>query len=132
DLLGAMPAFDLNNAQWPIMTETIDGLPAKVVSGHVEDSLIGVGSIVLDANLRRSIVGHAVRIDEGADIQESIIMDHTAIGRDVKLRRAIIDRFNTVEAGQTIGYDRERDARRHYHLDPSGLVALARGTTRWF
>lgn len=131
DLLGAVPIFDLNNSRWPVMAESIDGLPAKVVSGQVEDSLIGVGSVVIEANLRRSVVGHAVHISEGADIQESIIMDHSTIGRGVKLRRVIIDRFNTVEAGLTIGYDRELDGRRHYHLDPSGLVVLPRGVTRW-
>ncbi|MBI3325725.1 MAG: glucose-1-phosphate adenylyltransferase [Nitrospinae bacterium] len=131
DLLGATPTFDLNNPQWPIMTETIDGLPAKVVSGHVEDSLLGVGSVVVDSTLRRSIVGHAVHISEGSDIQESIIMDHTTMGKGVKLRRVIIDRFNSIEAREVIGYDREVDERRHYHLDPAGLVALPRGKTRW-
>ncbi len=131
DLLGPRPPFDLNNHQWPIMAETIDGLPAKVVSGQVEDSVIGVGSVVNGAILRRSIVGHTVRIHEGADIQESIVMDHSIIGPGAKIRRAIIDRFNVVEAGQTIGYDRELDARHDYHLDASGLVVLARGTTRW-
>lgn len=131
DLLGAMPVFDLNNPQWPIMTETIAGLPAKVVSGHVKDSLIGVGSTINDANIGRCIIGHSVHIYEGANIQESIIMDHTTIGKGVKLRRTIIDRFNTVEEGQAIGYDRELDEGRHYHLDPSGLVVLPRGTTRW-
>jgi glucose-1-phosphate adenylyltransferase len=131
DLLGPKPPFDLNNPQWPVMAESVDGLPAKVVSGHLEDSLIGVGSVVTNATLRRSVVGHAVHIAEGADIQESIIMDHTTIGRGAKLRRAIIDRFNTVEAGHTIGYDRERDAQRRYHVDPLGIVAVARGVTRW-
>ena len=130
DLLGATPTFDLNNRQWPIMSETIHGLPAKVVGGRVEDSLIGVGSVILDGILRRSIVGHGVRIKEGAEIQESIIMDHTMIGKGAKLRRVIIDRYNTVGSGHTIGYDRERDERLGYHVDPSGLVALARGVTR--
>ena len=131
DLLGATPAFDLNNRQWPIMSETIHGLPAKVVGGRVEDSLIGVGSVILNANLRRCILGHGVRIQEGADLQESIIMDHTTIGKGVKLRRVIVDRYNTIESGHTIGYDRERDAQLGYHVDPSGLVALARGVTHW-
>jgi glucose-1-phosphate adenylyltransferase len=130
DLLGAMPVFDLNNRQWPILAETISGLPGKVVSGHVEDSLIGVGSVLVDAHVHRSIIGHGVHVHEGADIRESIVLDHTTIGRRAKLRRAIVDRYNTVEPGQTIGYDRESDERRGYHLDPSGLVVLARGVTR--
>jgi glucose-1-phosphate adenylyltransferase len=131
DLLGASPVFDLNNWRWPILAEGINGLPVKVVSGRVEDSLIGVGSTIDNATVRRSIIGHTVRIHEDADLQESIIMDHTTIGKGARLRRAIIDRFNVIEPGETVGYDREQDERRQYHVDPSGLTVRARGITRW-
>jgi glucose-1-phosphate adenylyltransferase len=131
DLIGATPRFDLNNWRWPIQAEAINGLPAKVISGQVEDSLIGVGSVIDNASVRRSIIGHSVRIHERADIQESIIMDHTIIGKGAKLRRAIIDRFNNIEPDETVGYDHEQEARRHYHVDPSGLVVRARGITQW-
>jgi len=130
DLLGAAPAFDLNNWRWPILAEGINGLPAKVVSGHVEDSLIGVGSVINNATVQRSILGHSVCIHEGADIQECIIMDHTTIGKGAKLRRAIVDRFNIIEPGETAGYNREEDERRRYHIDASGLVVRARGITQ--
>jgi glucose-1-phosphate adenylyltransferase len=131
DLLGATPAFDLNNWRWPIQAEGINGLPAKVVSGQVEDSLIGVGSVIAHAHVQRSILGHSVRIHEGADIQESIIMDHTTVGKGAKLRRAIVDRFNSIGPGETVGYDRADDERRGYHVDASGLVVRARGITQW-
>jgi glucose-1-phosphate adenylyltransferase len=130
DLLGATPAFDLNNWRWPILGEGIDGLPAKVVAGRVDDSLIGVGSVINNATVQRSILGHSVCIYEGADIQECIIMDHTTIGKGAKLRRAIVDRFNIIEPGETAGYDREEDERRRYHIDASGLVVRARGITQ--
>jgi glucose-1-phosphate adenylyltransferase len=131
DLLGATPAFDLNNWRWPILGEGINGLPAKVVSGHVDDSLIGVGSVIDNATVQRSILGHSIRIHEGADIQESIIMDHTTVGKGAKLRRAIVDRFNIIEPDETAGYNREEDERRRYHIDASGLVVRARGITQW-
>jgi glucose-1-phosphate adenylyltransferase len=131
DLLGATPSFDLNNWRWPIQAEGINGLPAKVVAGQVEDSLIGVGSVVAQARVQRSILGHSVRIHEGADIQESIIMDHTIVGKGARLRRAIVDRFNIIDAGETVGYDRADDERRGYHVDASGLVVRARGITQW-
>jgi glucose-1-phosphate adenylyltransferase len=131
DLLGATPTFDLNNWRWPIQSEAIIGLPAKVVAGRIDDSLIGVGSVIDNALVGRSIIGHAVRIGEGADIQESIIMDHTTIGRGARLRRAIIDRFNVIEPGESVGFDRDQDERRRYHVDASGIVIRARGSTRW-
>jgi glucose-1-phosphate adenylyltransferase len=107
------------------------GLPAKVVSGCVEDCLIGVGSVIDNAHVQRSIIGHSVRVHEGADIKESIIMDHSTVGKGTKLRRAIIDRFNVIEPGESVGFDRDQDERRRYHVDPSGIVVHARGTTRW-
>jgi glucose-1-phosphate adenylyltransferase len=131
DLLGDKPAFDLNNWRWPIQAEGINGLPAKVVSGQVEDSLIGVGSVLTHASVRRSIIGHSVRIHEGADVQESIIMDHTVVGKGAKLRRAIIDRFNVIDPGETVGYDRTLESSRPNHFDPAGLAVRARGVTRW-
>jgi glucose-1-phosphate adenylyltransferase len=131
DLLGAKPAFDLNNWRWPILSEGLVGLPAKVVAGQVDDSLIGVGSVIDNAHVRRSIIGHSVRVQEGVDIEESIIMDHTTIGKGARLRRAIIDRFNVVESGENVGFDRDEDERRRYHVDSSGIVVRARGTTRW-
>jgi glucose-1-phosphate adenylyltransferase len=130
DLLGATPAFDLNNWRWPILGEGIHGLPAKVVAGQVDDSLIGVGSVINNATVQRSILGHGVCIDEGAQIQECIIMDHTTIGKGAKLRRAIVDRFNIIEPGATAGYDHEEDERHRYHIDASGLVVRARGITQ--
>jgi glucose-1-phosphate adenylyltransferase len=130
DLLGATPVFDLNNWRWPILGEGINGLPAKLVAGRVDDSLIGVGSVVNNATVQRSILGHGVCIDEGAEIQECIIMDHTTIGKGAKLRRAIVDRFNIIEPDETAGYDREEDERRRYHIDTSGLVVRARGMTQ--
>jgi glucose-1-phosphate adenylyltransferase len=131
DLLGAEPAFDLNNWRWPILSEGLVGLPAKIVSGYVENSLIGVGSVIDKARVQSSILGHSVVVREDADIQESIVMDHTTIGKGAKLRRAIIDRFNVVEPGENVGYDHQQDQGRRYHVDPAGIVVRARGLTRW-
>jgi glucose-1-phosphate adenylyltransferase len=53
-------------------------------------------------------------------------MDHVAIKRGARLKRAIVDRYNIIEAGATIGYDLERD-RSRYTVTDSGIVVLAQG-----
>jgi glucose-1-phosphate adenylyltransferase len=58
-------------------------------------------------------------------------MDHTTVGKGAKLRRAIIDRFNVIEPGESVGFDRDQDERHRYHVDPAGIVVRARGITRW-
>jgi len=64
-------------------------------------------------------------------IEDSIIMDHTTVGKGARLRRAIVDRFNIVAADAEIGLDAAAD-RRRYHVDPSGLVVVPRGGRRDF
>jgi glucose-1-phosphate adenylyltransferase len=70
-----------------------------------------------------------VRVEPGAVLDEAIVMDHTRIGAGAQLRRVIVDRYNTIPAGEVIGSDPRRDAQR-YHVDASGLVVLPRGRTR--
>jgi glucose-1-phosphate adenylyltransferase len=57
-------------------------------------------------------------------------MDQTIIGADARLRRVIVDRYNVIEDAAAIGFDPLRDAQR-YNLDPSGIVLLPRGQTRY-
>jgi len=57
-------------------------------------------------------------------------MDHTVVQEGARLRRAIVDRYNTIESGLSIGEDPAQDARR-FVVDPSGIVVLARGPTRF-
>jgi glucose-1-phosphate adenylyltransferase len=130
DLLGTTPVFDLDNPQWPIHTSAYSGPPARLVGGEITDSLLGEGTRVERATLRRSILGRGVRIGEGALIEESVVMDHTTVGRGARLRRAIVDRHNTIPDHAEIGIDPARDAQ-HYQVDASGIVVLPRGATRY-
>jgi len=130
DLLGAQPRLDLNNPRWPIHTSAYPGPSACIHGGEVEDVLIGEGSCLTRASVRRSILGRNVRVEPGAVIEESLVMDHTVVQEGARLRRAIVDRYNTIESGLSIGEDPAQDARR-FVVDPSGIVVLARGPTRF-
>jgi glucose-1-phosphate adenylyltransferase len=130
DLLGPTPVFDLDNPQWPILTAASGGPAAHVIGGEITDSLVGEGSRIEGATVRRSILGRAVRVGRGAVIEESIVMDHTVIGAGARLRRVIADRYNVIADGDVIGAETQRDAQRFHH-DPSGIVLLPRGQTRY-
>jgi glucose-1-phosphate adenylyltransferase len=128
DLLGPEPLFDLDNPHWPIYTYAYPGPSARVISGEVEDSLLGEGSVVRGGKVYRSILGRGVRVEE-AVIEDSIIMDFTVVDRGAHLRKVIVDRFNHIEPGTCIGLDPERDAPR-YFVDGSGIVVIPRGRAR--
>ena len=79
--------------------------------------------------MRRSILGQGVLVEPGAVIEDSIVMDNTTVGSHARIRRAIIDRFNTIEPGAVFGWDPSRDLDAGI-LDPSGIVVVGRGATR--
>ncbi|MGQ0569961.1 MAG: glucose-1-phosphate adenylyltransferase [Armatimonadota bacterium] len=130
DLLGATPLFDLDNPQWPILTAPYNGPAVHFIAGEVSDSLIGEGSRVDRAKVRRSILGRGVKVADGALIEESIVMDHAMIGHGARLQRTIVDRYNVIADRDAIGVDLVRDAQL-YQVDPSGIVVLPRGVTRY-
>jgi len=126
DILGESPIFDLRNTYWPILTDTFEGPTASFVQSQIDDSMVGQGSQVVQANIRRSVIGRNVRIDHGAEIEDCVIGDGSIIGSKVRLRRVIADRFNVIPAGSSIGYDSGED-RQQYQVTKSGLVVLSRG-----
>jgi glucose-1-phosphate adenylyltransferase len=130
DLLGAAPLFDLDNPQWPVHSAAYSGPTLHVLSGEITDSMIAQGTRIDGATIRRSIIGRGVKVRPGAIIEESIIMDHTIVGRGARLRRVIADRYNVIPDGDAIGIDPARDAQVH-QVDPSGIVVLPRGLTRY-
>jgi glucose-1-phosphate adenylyltransferase len=72
-----------------------------------------------------------VWVNEGARIEDSIVMDYTSVGKGAHVRRAVIDRYNIISADQEIGVDVTRDGARFY-VDSSGLVVVPRGGRREF
>ena len=131
DLLGESPRFDLDNRLWPIRSEHHAGPAARFIAADVDNAQIGESSLVKRATIRNSILGRSVWVNEGAVIEDSIVMDHTTVGKGARLRRAIVDRFNIIPADVEIGHDLGAD-RRQYHVDASGLVVVPRGGRREF
>jgi glucose-1-phosphate adenylyltransferase len=128
DLLGAEPRFDLNNRLWPIHSQSYNRASPRVLSGRVEDVTLGVGTVVQGARIVRSIIGRDTRIDEGAEIVDSIVMDHCRVGPEARIYRGIVDRYNFVEGGETIAAG-EATARTGTVVD-GDLIAIPRGRTR--
>jgi glucose-1-phosphate adenylyltransferase len=131
DLLGESPRFDLDNSAWPIRTGASAGPSARFIGADVDNAHVGEGSLIKRATVRNSILGRSVWINEGAVVEDSIIMDHTTIGKGARIRRAIVDRFNIIPADAEIGLEPASDRRRH-HVDVSGLVVVPRGGRREF
>jgi glucose-1-phosphate adenylyltransferase len=131
DLLGESPRFDLDNSLWPIRTGQHPGPPARFIGSDIDNGQVGEGSLIKRAIVRNSILGRSVWVNEGAVIEDSIVMDHTTVGKGARLRRAIVDRYNIIPADTEIGYHAEED-RRRYPVDRAGIVVVPRGGRREF
>jgi len=110
------PLFNLYDPAWPIRNAPQPFPPAKTISverdGVAINSLLSNGCIVSGGHVEKSILSPNVRIEPGARVTESVIMDDCIIGRDAVIHRAIIDKRVHIPAGTVIGIDPQADAER--------------------
>jgi glucose-1-phosphate adenylyltransferase len=123
DLLGDEPRFDLFNPRWPIYSSNYGGPGARIIDGDIHNSVLAAGTVINGARVRNSIIHREVIIEEDAELIDCIIMDYVLIRRGARLRRVIVDRYNTIDAGAVIGWDQESD-RDQYHLTPGGITVI--------
>lgn len=129
DLLAPVPPLNLYQESWPIRTYHGQHPPARIVTnarqsqGEIKNSIIGSGSMVINAHIEKSILSAKVRVDEGAHIENSIVFDHVQIGAGAKIRNCIIDKHVVIPAGTEIGYDQAADEKR-YSISDNGIVVV--------
>lgn len=111
DLASPLPKFNFFDTAAPIYTRSRYLPPSKLHDCDIDNSMVSEGCILNGVRLRRSIVGLRSRIDNGADIEDTIIMGsdyfesfaeiqnnqaasrpHVGIGSDTVIRRAILDK----------------------------------------
>lgn len=131
DVLGRQPVFDTFNPQWPIFSSHYHGPVAQVFNSTIDNSLLGDAAVVDSASVRNTILRREAVIEPGAELEDCVIMDYVRIGRGARLKRAIIDRHNIIEAGSELGYDAEED-RARYEVTPGGVVVVPKGTPDYF
>lgn len=125
DILGTQPKLNLHNEEWPIYASHLNLSPAYIDSSDVKNSLICEGSEIYGATIKNSIVGRGVKIEPGCVIEDSIIMDSTQIKKSSLLKKAIIDRFNIIEANSHI-YDGVKIDPSQFYVDESKIIIRKR------
>jgi len=129
DLLGASPNLDLDNQSWPIYASNLDSPPARIIGSEIENSLVCEGSRISGAKIKNSIIGRAVKVEQGSVIEDSIVMDFTHIHKGSHLKKVITDRFNIIPKDSRIGHNKKEDSK-NYYLDSSGITVVKRGSRK--
>ena len=129
ELLDPLSEMTLYNPLWPIRTVSFADPPSYSYpsGGHdcmVNRVLAAEGSRILGATVSRSVLSRNCVIQSGSVVEESIIGQSVVIGRNCRIKRAIIDSYNFIADNTVIGEDPEEDAK-NYFVDPhSGLVMM--------
>jgi glucose-1-phosphate adenylyltransferase len=127
DLVSVHPIFNLYNRLWPIRTETPPLPPAKFVhGGTAHDSIVSLGSIISGSTVTQSVISSDVQIEDGAQVDGSVLMPGVRIGKGAVVRRAILDKNVVVPDGAQLGVDKDED-RRRYTVSAGGVVVLGKG-----
>ena len=130
DLTHVVPELNLYDEAWPMLGRQPHRPPAKFVfddagrRGVAVDSLISDGCIVSGAEVRRSILFHSSRVGEGSRVEDSVVLPDAQIGRDVWLKRVIVDKRCVLPDGLRIGFDAASD-RKSYYVTERGIVLVA-------
>ncbi len=129
DLVSVHPIFNLYNQKWPILSVPPTLPPAKFVeNGMALDSMVGPGTIISGATVRRSVISENVRVQVGSSVEGSVIMPGVRIGRNAVVRNAILDKNVVVPDGATVGINLEVD-RAAYTVTPSGITVIGKNIT---
>ena len=106
DVIAPLPVFNLYNFQWPIYTTYGPQPPAKLVRAeggtlpHAEDAVLSPGVVVTGGRVYRSVLSPAVRVEQNAEVSDSILMHDVRVGAGAIVRNAILDKNVVVPPGR--------------------------------
>lgn len=129
ELTKVSPDLNMYDSEWPIWTYQEQLPPAKFVHkevnrrGYAIDSLVSGGCIISGSSVRDSLLFSKVRVNSYSSIEESVILPNVEIGRNVTIRRAVIDKGCVIPEGMTIGVSPEEDRKRFY-LSEKGITLV--------
>jgi glucose-1-phosphate adenylyltransferase len=130
EVLQANPALDLYSPDWRILTCQEQLPPAKFIGAEEGGSSMGTtmvsgGCVINHSRLENSMLFSNVNVEDNCDLVDVLALPDCKIGKNVRLRKVLLDNGCIVPDGTVIGEDPEQDARR-YHRSPGGVVVVNR------
>jgi len=133
DLLSYNPELNLYSKEWPLRTFNYNYPPAKFVweegdrVGMATNSMVSEGCIISGGGLSHCVLSPKVRINSYSSVTDSILMENVEVGRYSQIRKAIIDKNVVIPPHTKIGFNREEDIRRGFHVSEGGVTVVPKG-----
>lgn len=134
DLLAYSPELNLYSKEWPLRTFNYNYPPAKFVweegdrVGMATNSMVSEGCIISGGGLSHCVLSPKVRINSYSSVTDSILMENVEVGRYSQIRKAIIDKNVIIPPHSKIGFDREEDLKRGFHVSEGGVTVVPKGS----
>jgi len=129
ELIAVTPELNLYDEHWPIWTYQEQSPPAKFVfnkekcRGMAVDSMVSGGCIISGANVNQSLLFSNVIVEQLSNVEDSIVLPNVCIGKNCKIKNAILEKSCKIPDGTSIGYDLEKDSKKYY-ISPKGRILI--------
>ena len=129
ELIAVTPELNLYDEHWPIWTYQEQSPPAKFVfneekcRGMAVDSMVSGGCIISGATVNHSLLFSNVIVEQLSNVEDSIVLPNVCIGKNCKIKNAILDKSCKIPDGTSIGYDLEKDSKKYY-ISPKGRILI--------
>ena len=129
ELIGVTPELNLYDDEWPIWTSQEQLPPAKFIfddedrRGMALDSMVSGGCIISGAHVRHSLLFSNVSVADYTKVDSTVVLPDVTIGKQCRIRHAIIDKGCEIPDGTIIGEDLEEDKERFY-VTSKGVVLV--------
>lgn len=123
ELLAESPELDLYDERWPLWTCQPHAPPPRFIGDGVARRSIVSGGCSVAGRLEESVLAPNCRVDSGARVVASVVLGGVEIGRNARIRNAILDAGTQIPDGVVIGEDPLAD-RELYEVSPRGVVVV--------
>jgi glucose-1-phosphate adenylyltransferase len=129
DLTRVNPELNMYDPAWPVRTLEEGLPPAKFIfespdpRGQTLNSLVSSGCVVSGAAIIRSLLFTETVVERDSIVEDSILLPSVHVGRNVRLRHVIVDKYCDLPNGFSAGFDREADEAR-FHVTARGAVLI--------
>ena len=133
DLLSYNPELNLYSKEWPLRTFNYNYPPAKFVweegdrVGMATNSMVSEGCIISGGGLSHCVLSPKVRINSYSSVTDSILMENVEVGRYSQIRKAIIDKNVVIPPNTKIGFNKDEDLKRGFHVSEGGVTVVPKG-----